>query len=111
MDIKQTQQNNVTILSIQGTIVSGDLGELRSLFEDCVNNGQVRIMLELSKVPFIDSEGLETILDFVFSISKRDGEVCLGGVNQVCRDIFLATRMERYVRVMEDSDSAIRSLG
>jgi len=110
MDIARSQQGTVTVLSVSGPIVSGELGELDTRVTDCVNLGVFRIVLDLKNVPFVDSAGLEKLQDVIVSVSKQGGEVRLASLNDVCRDILAATRLDSIMQAYEDRDAAVRSL-
>lgn len=79
-------------------------------FEECINAGTFKIVLDLEQVPFIDSGGLETIYNTVSSLGKRGGDLRILGLNDIRKDIFLTTRMDKLVRVFTDRDAAVSSL-
>jgi anti-sigma B factor antagonist len=110
MDVSKSQHGTVTLLALSGPMVSDSLGPIELQISECIEADQLRVVLEMEGVPFIDSAGLEKIQDLVSDVSKRGGDVRVTGLNQACRDIFLATRMERLIYVMDSRDDAIRSL-
>lgn len=84
--------------------------EFDAALDECVNSGLYRVVLDMRQSPFIDSQGLERLQDLVSDLGKRGGDLRLASPNDVCRDIFLATRMDSFVQVADDRESAIRSL-
>jgi len=110
MVVTRTQQGSVTVLAVQGAIVEEDMHTLETELERCFASGVVRIVLELRQVQFIDSAGLERIQNLVAEVGKRGGDVRICGLNEICRDIFICTRMESLVQVFDDRESAVRSL-
>ena len=110
MHITRSQQGPVTILSLQGPIVSSELDEVRTAIDDCVATGQTKLVLELAHVPFVDGEGLEIIQETVTNLGKRGGDLKVCSLNDVCRDIFNATRMNGFVQVCENRDEATKSM-
>jgi anti-anti-sigma factor len=110
MNITRSQQGAVTILSLQGPFVEDDLPVLDREFDRCVDSGAFRLVLEMRQVPFVDSAGLEKIQSIVSDIGKRGGDLRVCSLNEVCNDIFLCTRMESFVQVLPDRETAVRSL-
>ena len=110
MNVSRSQHGQVIILVVQGPLVEEHLEDLDAQLDNAVKEGVVRIVLDLKETPFIDSAGLERIQDMVSDMGKRGGDVRIASLNDVCRDIFSATRMESFVQVYEDRESAVRSL-
>ncbi len=110
MEVLKTIQGSVAVLDIEGAVVGDELGELDLALDECVNGGLHRIVLGLRQVPFIDSAGLERIQNMVSDLGKRGGDLRVAMANEVCKDIFLATRMDSFIQVHDDRESAVRSL-
>ncbi len=110
MHITRSQQGPITILSVQGSIVSQDLSDMKSMIDECMTGGETKLILELAQVPFVDGEGLEAIQEAVTVLGKRGGDLKVCALNDVCRDIFNATRMNGFVQVCENRDEATKSM-
>ena len=59
--------------------------------ERCLTRGQPRIVMDLRKVPRIDSAGLEALLDVRDRCRSLGGACKLAGPNRLCLDILNAT--------------------
>ena len=110
MQISKQIQGPVTVLSIRDAIVEEELGVLDDEIQECFEVGCARIVLDIRGVPFIDSAGLERIQKLMTELGRRRGDLRIAAANDVCKDIFLSTRMDSFVQVAEDTDSAVRSL-
>ena len=110
MDVTKHQQGQVVVLAARGPIIDGQMEELSTAFDGCIESRTTRIVLELRAVPFIDSHGLERILDFAARTDAIGGNLRLAAPNELCRDILVATRIDGMVRVYADRESAVRSL-
>ena len=58
MDVNQSQQGPVTVLSVSGPIISDEFGPLDERIIECISSNALKIVIEIEQVPFIDSEGL-----------------------------------------------------
>ncbi len=110
MHITRSQQGPITILSLQGPIVAQELSEVKTAIDECVAGGQTKLVLELAQVPFVDGEGLETIQETVTTLGKRGGDLKVCALNDICRDIFNATRMNGFVQIFENREEAAKSM-
>jgi len=110
MNVTRSQQGRVAILAVHGPLVGEELDGLDSQVDECVNAGLFKVVLDLGQTPFIDSAGLERLQSIVSDLGKRGGDLRVAALNDVCQDIFWATRMESFVQVFADRESAIRSL-
>ena len=110
MVITRSHQGTVSILSLQGPMIEEELGVLEREVEASLGSGITRLVLEMRQAPFIDSAGLEKIQALAADLGRRGGDIRVCSLNEVCRDIFLCTRMESLVQVYPDRDTAVRSL-
>jgi anti-sigma B factor antagonist len=59
--------------------------------EPALRRGQPKLLIDLGSIPFIDSVGLETLLDLRDRCTQRGGVCKLAAANALCRDILVAT--------------------
>ena len=74
-----------------------------------VNQNQTRLILDCKTAAFMDSKALELMLKLHNTLKDRDGALKITGLNAVCRDILLATRLINVLHVYEDIAEALRS--
>jgi anti-anti-sigma factor len=110
MQIVKSIQGPIAILSLKGPLVADELPVLQQHVEDCSRSGVFRLVLDLKDTPFIDSAALEKIQNIASDMGKRGGDVRIACPNEVCRDIFVATRIGSFVQVLADKEAATRSL-
>ena len=110
MKLQQTRNGASSIISIRGALVNEELTTLNEAIDECLCSGGANIVLELSEVPFIDSAGLELLLDLISRMGKLSGEIRVAALNEVCREIFSATRRAHFYNLLEDEDAALRSM-
>lgn len=110
MDVTQSQQGPITVLSINGPIIGGELGSLDTHVDECIKAGLLKIILDIGQVPFIDSEGIDKILAITFDMGKQGGDARVATPNDVCRDIFAATGVDGMIQIFEARDAAVKSL-
>ena len=110
MEVTRSKHGAVAVLSVTGAIIDEDLDTLVAKFGECIDEGRLKVVLDLENVPFIDSAGLERIQDTVSDLGKRGGDLRVSSLNDVCKDIFLVTKTDSLVQVFNDRETAVRSL-
>ena len=110
MEIQRTADAGVAVLAISGPMVEEALETLHEQTHACAELGIFRLVLDLEEVPFIDSKALEAVHDLASDLGKRGGDLRLAAPNEVCQDIFLATRLQNFVHMCDSREIAVRSL-
>lgn len=68
-----------------------------------------RLVLDLSKVEFIDSSGLGALVSCLRQAHADGGEIKLSGLSKPARALFELVRMHRVFEVFNDSEEAVTS--
>ncbi len=109
MDVTRSETGSVGILNLSGPFIAGEQDKLTDTIDRCMTDGIMRIIIDMKHTPFIDSAGIETLQSLVLEFARRGADFRITGLNDVCRDIFVATRMMSFIHVVDDAESAIRS--
>ena len=109
MKIETTQQGTVTQIAADGVLIDDNVSRLRAAIQSSLDAGDAKILLDLTAVPFIDSGGLEALLDLAVEAARRGGAIKTGALNETIRDIFVATRLNHSIELYSDQTTARRS--
>lgn len=110
MQVSVSVRGPVGVLNVQGPLVEEDVSKLDIEADKLRNTGIKKMVLDLRDAPFVDSAGLEKIQSLSFDLGRSGGDLRVATLNDVCRDIFMCTRVESFVQVFEDREAAIHSL-
>lgn len=110
VEIRVAQQGLVTILSVVGPLIEEELAAVRDEIVKYEDQQPMRLVIDMNGVPFIDSVGLEWLQELPAELARRGGEVRVANLNEICKDIFVATRMGHFLAVSDNTESAVRSL-
>ncbi len=83
--------------------------ELAGLFEETVGRGQPFVVLDMEKVPLVDSAGLELLLEYRDRLQQSGGALKLSGPNPLCEDILAITGVGACFEIFRESLSAVGS--
>ncbi|NQU41928.1 STAS domain-containing protein [bacterium] len=110
MDITRSVQGPVAVLAVKGPLIEEELEILDKEIEQTVRAGLHKVILDIKEMPFIDSAGLEKLQTLVSNLGKQGQNLCVATPNEICRDIFMATRLDNFMLIFEDREQALRKL-
>ena len=110
MKMKIREREDITIVDISGdiTIGAGDV-ELRKEINDLIGRDKFNIILNLTKVAFIDSSGIGEIVRSLTTVKKNGGRLKLLGLQAKIRDLFTITRLITIFESFDAEDDAVTS--
>ena len=105
----RSQQGVVDIVAGELPLNLESVEEAGRVLDECIAQGQPRIVFDLTAVPLIDSAGLELLLDARDLCHQRGGQLHLAVPNQLCTDILAATGVDLQFEVFDDFLEAVGS--
>ncbi|MEJ2543891.1 MAG: STAS domain-containing protein [Calditrichaceae bacterium] len=110
LNINQTSEHNVVILSLSGKLVGQNEIEqlyfqIRQLQENKIN----RIVLNLEQLDWMGSLGLGALISCMTTLRNIGGDVHLCNLNPKLKSLLKITRLELVMPVFESTDMAIQS--
>lgn len=99
----------VEVLTGDGPVTGESLDSLRTLWKIQVHGVPPRVVFDMSKVPLIDSRGLDWLCDTHDECSIRGGRLLLAAPTALCGEILHVTGVDRYCRIVADVQSGIGS--
>ena len=109
MEIQEKQHGAVTALKPLGPVTGEDARDLKVRILDVRTKSLGRLVLDVSSVPFIDSAGLEALLDVTEELDLTGQALKLCGSNDVLREVLELTDLASLFEHYEDVNSAVRS--
>ncbi len=110
MKFSSRQVDSVVVIDIEGKILLGDGDvEIKQAVETHLSKGHKNILLNLAKVPYIDSAGLGEIIRCYTSIRKSGGDLKLLAPNQRLVDLLSVTKLVNVFDWYGDEASALAS--
>lgn len=97
-----------TILTPKDSLTHQNCKEVEALFSEAINQQKTEIIFDCKGVSFIDSAGLELLVETNKKLRSRGGILKMIALNEVCRDILVATRLITHFHVFTDIHEAIK---
>lgn len=107
-----SKQGVVDVIGGDEPLCADTIEDLLPLLDRCANGGPPRLVLDLRQAPFIDSAGLNWILDARDRCADLGGLLHLAGPNPLCTEILeitgVAGQLEVYDNVLQAAGSFAR---
>jgi anti-sigma B factor antagonist len=110
MKFSTRKVDNVVVLDIEGKILLGEGDvEIKQAVDELLSRGQKNVLLNLARVPYIDSAGLGEIIRCFTAIRKSGGNLKLLAPNQRLIDLLSITKLVNVFDWYNDESSAVTS--
>ena len=108
MQISARRQNKVTIFDLSGDIDFAHSPEVRqSLLREIQENRPPRVAINLSKVHYIDSSGVASLVEGLKASRDLGLRFVLFGLSTSAREILQLSRLIKVFEVYEDEEQAL----
>ena len=109
MKIKTQDYNDVVIIELRGELNGDFVDALSNTTAECINRKKSGIVLDMSNVGFIDSQGLEQLLQLWKQCYENDCQLKLAGLDENCSKILEITRLEPEFDRYKELTEAVKS--
>jgi len=109
-DIERKARDGVIILAPHGRLTLGEpVVAFRRLLEELIAQGQLRIVLDLTDVNYIDSSALGCLVFAHTRLEKSGGAIAIFGLNERQMELLVITKLYAVFRISETEAEAINS--
>jgi anti-sigma B factor antagonist len=112
MALKIEEQNaeGVTVLRLTGRVTLGaESNQLRSKLKELLDQGRMRVVLDLGEVTYLDSAGLGTLVAGYTSARSKGASVKLANLTKKITEQLNITKLVTVFEVHGDVAAAVKS--
>ena len=110
MNIQQAPEGEVMVLNLSGKIMGGpDYEKFHAEIKSLVNEGYVDILLNMSKVTWINSTGLGILVSAFHTLKKNGGVMKICSVSSRIDNILNVTQLKLVFDTYDDCKEAMAS--
>jgi anti-sigma B factor antagonist len=113
MKLKFTSASNgeIVILEPKGSLVGGEeTDELRSEVNKLIEKGNKKLIIDLSKVTYMNSTAIGALVAAHTSYANRHGKLILCDVGKNISNVFVVTKLSMIFQVEKDQSEAVLAL-
>jgi len=107
LNIKQNLKGDVMVLNLSGKIMGGpDHDKFQTEVKTLISSGYVDILLDMSKVNWLNSVGLGTIMASSTTLSNAGGELKVAGLQDKARGLFSIAKLDSVFKMYGTAERA-----
>ncbi|UCC94539.1 MAG: STAS domain-containing protein [Candidatus Omnitrophota bacterium] len=108
MKITEQKHGEIIICALEGEIDINTSPELRKAFDGFTRRAIKKIVIDFSKVSYIDSSGLATLIELLQRLKKIGGHLRLSSLSQKVRNVFEVTKLDKLFEIFDTHEDAIK---
>jgi anti-sigma B factor antagonist len=110
MQIQERTVGDVTVLDLQGKLTLGDGDELlRDKVNSLIQQDRKKVLLNLERVPYIDSAGLGEVVRTYTTVKRQEGSLKLLNLTKRIQDLLSITKLLTVFETFDTESEAIKS--
>jgi len=99
--------NQSNVLPLEGEIDLHVSPRIALALAQMVKKKPEKLVVDLSKVSYIDSSGLAVLIEAMQSVEEYGGKFSIAGMQETVRSIFEIARLDQVFRIYPDVNSAL----
>ena len=109
MHITQTKVGDFVSVAIEGEVDLNSSPQLRKVFTELAEKGTQKILVNFSKVSYIDSSGLATLIEMMQRLKKGEGKMCLVNMSDKIKSLFEITKLDKLFAIYRTQEEALQT--
>jgi len=110
MAVKEKIIGDVAVLSISGKLMGGsETQEIHTVVKSLIADGIKKVVIDLSKVKWLNSQGLGVLMGSFTSMRNADGNLRIAGATDKVNSLLMITQLITIFDNYETVDRAVAS--
>ena len=112
LTFKISEENNIQLLKLSGELIDRNQAtELMVAIDELLELGKSKLMIDLSDLKYMNSSGLNVLIQLLTKTRSRGGESVIFNVNKKVNELLVITKLNTLFKVAESKAEAIGLLG
>ncbi len=108
MDIAQQEKNGVVCIKLTGRLDADSAPAAEAAVKELMQQGQTRVLFDLSELDYISSAGLRVILLTVKGLQGQKGKVVLSALRPYVREIFDVSNFSSIIPITDTVEAGLQ---
>lgn len=110
MQLKHESRDGIDIVRLPERLMMADSADARAQIKDILQQGNGRLILDLTLTEVLDSSGLAVLVGNLQTARKQGGDIVLIGMGNNVRALFELTRLHTVFKIFDDEDTALAAI-
>ena len=107
MALKTEDKNGLIVCYVEGEIDINTAPDIKKHFEKILSRKAPKIVINFSKVTYVDSSGLATLVEILKGMRVYGGKMRLSNLSPKIKSLFEITKLEKLFEIMADEAQAM----
>ena len=107
MSVKIENKNGLSVFHVEGEIDINSAPAIKKSFDKLLSSKTPKVIINLSKVTYVDSSGLATMVEILKNMRSYGGRLRLTNLSAKIKSLFEITKLEKLFEIMADEAEAI----
>lgn len=110
MKIEVKEIGSVVVLKVGGNLMGGpETIAIHEKVKELIKENKKQVVIDLSKVSWMNSSGLGTMMGCMMSLRNAKGELKLFGVADKVKNLFIITKLITLFDTYDSEDEAVKA--
>ena len=110
-DLQVTAQDGVHVFQLIGRLMDQQQADrLMSTLDEELSGGGPNVVLDLSKLQYMNSTGLNILINVLTRTRNAGGDTLIAGVSQSVRQLLLVTKLDSVFTITDDVAQAVNKV-
>ncbi|MCX5677600.1 MAG: STAS domain-containing protein [Candidatus Omnitrophica bacterium] len=105
--MKVETKNGLTVCYVEGEIDINTSPGVKKSFDKLISSKTPKIIINLSRVTYVDSSGLATLVEILKNMRSYGGRLRLSDMSSKVKSLFEITKLEKLFEIVVDEKEAI----
>lgn len=107
MAVRMDPKKDIMVCYIDGDIDINSSPMIKKSFDKLISQKSTKIVINLSKVTYVDSSGLATLVEIFKNMKSYGGRMRLACMSSKIRSLFEITKLEKLFEILADEETAV----
>ena len=109
MPVKTESVKGLMVCYVSGEVDINQSPDIKRDFDKLISKKEPKIVIDLSKVTYVDSSGLATLVEILKKMKQYGGRMKLAGLSPKVKSLFEITKLDKLFEIALTEDEAILS--
>ena len=110
MEVAVRRDGRAAIVEVQGEVDLYTSPKMREALVGLTNGKSPAVLVDLSRVEYMDSSGVATLVEGLQLARQYGGQFKLAGLAPAIRNVFRFARLEKVFDIYDDTPAALEAL-
>jgi anti-anti-sigma factor len=107
LSIERSRVSDRVVLMVSGRMDAENAAQFEERCKECIAEGHVRLVADLSGLTYVSSMGLRSFLSVAKTLQGKGGDLRLCGMKGLVKQVFEITGLMQAFSVYESVESAV----